>query len=108
MDKQDMLDTIDSLIVSVVSAMDEEVEELVGWELSTMDYTSLQEFFVNNMTDYYRDNPKALNDMLDYKKGIEDTEVVLYWDTDKKDVQPITTRKPSWVENKDEKVDPNA
>ena len=32
------------------------------------------------------------------RKEIEDTDTVLYWDTDKKEVRPVTTRKPSWVD----------
>jgi len=64
-------------------AEEEIIQDLAEWELSTMDYTSLQEFFVNNMMDYYRDNPKALNDMLQYKKECTDPDTVFYWDVEK-------------------------
>jgi hypothetical protein len=63
------------------------LENLVEWELLTMDDTSLQEFFVNNMTNFYKDNPKALGDMLEYMKECTDPDTVFYWDIEKKDEQ---------------------
>lgn len=68
-----------------IDGLDAIVEELVEWELATMDYESLQEFWVNNMTDFYKDNPKALGDMLDYMKECTDPSVDFYWDVEKKD-----------------------
>ena len=52
----------------------EVLEDLVEWELSGMSLDDLQEFFVNNMTDFYRENPQAFKDMLDYKKGIDEVD----------------------------------
>jgi hypothetical protein len=66
---------------------EETILDLVEWELLTMDDTSLQEFFVNNMTNFYKDNPKALGDMLQYKKECTDPDTVFYWDIEKKDEQ---------------------
>jgi hypothetical protein len=66
-----------------IDGLDATIQNLVEWELSTMDYPSLEEFFVNNMMDYYRDNPKALNDMLEYKKDCTDPDTVFYWDVEK-------------------------
>ena len=43
-----------------------EIEELVKWELTTMDYDGLKEFFFNNMSDFYRQDSKAFNDMKIY------------------------------------------
>ena len=54
-----------------------EVKELVEWELASMDYDSLQKFFVNNMTDFYINYKPALEDMLEHKKQYESTEIVL-------------------------------
>jgi len=79
-----MLDTIDSLIVSVVSAMDEEVEDLVGWELSTMDYASLQDFFYEEKRMFYLEHPDAFEDMKIYMQECIDPSVVFYHDVEKK------------------------
>lgn len=78
--------------------LDAIIQDLVEWELKQESQSDLENFFFTKMVFYYTDNPKALDDMLKYRKEIEDTDTVLYWDTDKKDVQPITTRKPSWVD----------
>ena len=77
-----MLDTIDSLIVSVVSAMDEEVEDLVGWELSTMDYASLQDIFYEEKRMFYLEHPDAFEDMKIYMQECIDPSVVFYHDVD--------------------------
>jgi len=79
---------------------DASIDDLVEWELASMDYTSLQEFFYNNMTDYYKDTPKSLDDMLQYKKECTDTDTVFYWDVEKKEILPVTTRNPTWVDEK--------
>ena len=75
---------------------DASIDDLVEWELAGMDYEDLAEYYFKTKMEGYINNPDSLKDMLQYKKGIENTEVVLYWDTDKKDVQPVTTRNPSW------------
>ena len=69
------------LEIASKNRLEETILDVAEWELDSMDYTSLQEFFVNNMMDFYRDNPKALMDMLEYKKGIEDTEIVIDHET---------------------------
>ena len=75
---------------------DASIDEVIEWELAGMDYEDLAEYYFKTKMEGYINNPDSLKDMLQYKKGIENTEVVLYWDTDKKDVQPVTTRNPSW------------
>ena len=60
-----------------IDGMDAIIEDLVEWELSNMDYASLQEFFINNMTDFYKDDSHALELMLEYRKIYTDTEIVL-------------------------------
>ena len=81
-----------------VDGLDAIIEDLIEWELEDMDKEELASRYFTTKKEYYMNNPEALEDMLEYRKQYEDTEVVLYWDTDKKDVQPITTRKPSWVD----------
>ena len=81
-----------------IDGLDAIIEDLIEWELEDMGVEELASFYFNTKKELYKDNPEDLEDMLEYRKQYEDTEVVLYWDTDKKDVQPITTRKPSWVD----------
>jgi hypothetical protein len=73
------------LEIASKNRLEETILNLVEWELATMDYESLQEFWVNNMTDFYKDNPKALGDMLQYMKESTDPSVDFYWDVEKKD-----------------------
>jgi hypothetical protein len=54
-----------------------ETKELVEWELTSMNYSALQEFFVNTKTEFYLNYRPALEDMLEYKKQYENTEIVL-------------------------------
>jgi hypothetical protein len=75
------------LEIASKNRLEETILNLVEWELATMDYESLQEFWVNNMTDFYKDNPKALGDMLEYMKECTDPDTVFYWDIEKKDEQ---------------------
>lgn len=89
-----------------IDGLDAIIEDLIEWELTDMGIEELTSYYFNSKKEQYNENPEDLEDMLEYRKQYEDTEVVLYWDTDKKDVQPITTRKPSWVERKTNKVDP--
>ena len=79
-----------------IDGMDAIIEDLIEWELLSMDMDALESFYLHTKKEQYKNNPEDLEDMLEYRKQYEDTEVVLYWDTDKKDVQPVTTRKPSW------------
>ena len=90
----------ESQTIANKNSLEETILDLAEWELISMDETSLQEFFVNNMVDYYRDTPKALNDMLEYQKECTDTDTVFYWDVDKKEILPVTTRNPTWVDEK--------
>jgi hypothetical protein len=57
--------------------MTEQIEKLVEWELDSMNYSALQEFFINNMIKFYTDNPKAYKDMLSSYNEYMDTEIVL-------------------------------
>jgi len=54
-----------------------ETKELVEWELTSMSYSALQEFFVNTKTEFYLNYRPALEDMLEYRKQYENTEIVL-------------------------------
>ena len=54
-----------------------EMEELVEWELSSMDYPALEDFFIGTMTDFYVANPKAFKDMQAYRNEYIETEIVL-------------------------------
>ena len=53
------------------------IENLIEWELKSYDYEGLKEYFFNTQRDYYLNYRPALEDMLEYKKSIEDTEIVL-------------------------------
>ena len=53
------------------------IESLIEWELGSYDYEGLKEYFFNTQRDYYLNYSPALEDMLEYKKSIEDTEIVL-------------------------------
>ena len=53
------------------------IENLIEWELKSYDYDGLKEYFLNTQRDYYLNYSPALEDMLEYKKSIEDTEIVL-------------------------------
>ena len=57
------------------------IEDLIEWELSGMDYEDLADYYWATKMVKYADNPDSLKDMLEYKKGIEDTEIVLDADT---------------------------
>ena len=72
-----------------IDGLEETIQNLVEWELSTMDYPSLEDYFYEAKIEYYHDNPDGLNDMLQYMKECTDPSIDFYWD----------------VENKDKKVD---
>ena len=55
--------------------LDAIIQDLVEWELKQESQTDLENFFFTKMVFYYTDNPKALDDMLKYRKEIEDTYV---------------------------------
>ena len=50
-----------------------------------MDYTSLQEYYVDAKIEYYHNNPEGLQDMLQYMKECTDPDTVFNWDVEKKD-----------------------
>ena len=61
MDKQDMLDTIDSLI-SCIRGNEQDIDILVEIQLERMPNDELEAYFRNNQTTYYRDNYEDFKD----------------------------------------------
>ena len=61
MDKQDMLDTIDSLI-SCIRGNEQDIDTLVEIQLERMPNDELEAYFRNNQTTYYRDNYEDFKD----------------------------------------------
>ena len=68
-----------------IDGLDAIIQDLAEWELSTMDYTSLEDYFYEAKVEYYHNNPDGLKDMLQYKKELTDTEIVFQWDVQKND-----------------------
>jgi hypothetical protein len=66
-----------------IDGLDAIIQDLVEWELSTMDYTSLQDYYFEAKVEFYLDFPDSLNDMLQYKKECTDPDTVFYWDVEK-------------------------
>ena len=60
-----------------IDGIDAIIEDLIEWELSSMDYKSLQDFFYEEKRQYYWDNPNILELMLEYREEYKDTEIVL-------------------------------
>ena len=56
------------------------IENLIEWELKSYDYDGLKEYFFNTQRDYYLNYRPVLEDMLEYRKQYEDTEIVLRQD----------------------------
>jgi hypothetical protein len=56
------------------------IEGLVEWELDSMGMDELTSFYFNAKIEQYKNNPKDLEDMLEYRKQYEDTEIVLRQD----------------------------
>jgi len=63
MDKQDMLDTIDSLI-SCIRGNEDDIDTLVDQQLESMPDSELEAYFRNNQATYYRSNKSEF--MYDY------------------------------------------
>ena len=61
MDKQDMLDTIDSLI-SCIRGNEQDIDTLVEIQLEGMPNDELEAYFRNNQTTYYRNNYEDFKD----------------------------------------------
>ena len=74
------------LEIASKNRLEETILNLVEWELATMDYESLQEYYIDAKIEYYHNNPEGLQDMLEYKKECTDPDTVFYWDVEKKDV----------------------
>ena len=66
--------------------LEEAILNLAEWELVSMDYTSLQEYYIDAKIEYYHNNPEGLQDMLQYMKECTDPDTVFNWDVEKKDV----------------------
>jgi hypothetical protein len=61
------------------------IHDLAEWELASMDYPSLQEYYIDAKIEYYHNNPEGLQDMLQYMKECTDPDTVFNWDVEKKD-----------------------
>ena len=61
MDKQDILDTIDSLI-SCIRGNEQDIDTLVEVQLERMPNDELEAYFRSNQTTYYRDNYEDFKD----------------------------------------------
>ena len=84
----------------MMSKTKEELDEMytvVQWELESMDYASLQEFFINTVGDFYLNDEVVYQDMLSNYKEYTDTEIVLGEDT-----ELLSTFKASLLEDDDE------
>ena len=60
-----------------IDGLDAIIQDLVEWELSNMDFTSLEDFFIEEKREYYLEYPDALENMLKYREEYKDTETVL-------------------------------
>jgi len=78
------MDDVDKELQKELDTEEKEMQELIEWELTTMDYTSLQDYFYEAKVEYYHNNPDGLKDMLKYKKECTDPSVDFYWDVEKK------------------------
>ena len=57
--------------------LDAIIEDLIEWELEDMDKEELASRYFTTKKEYYKNNPEALEDMLEYRKQYEDTEIEL-------------------------------
>ena len=60
-----------------IDGLDAIIEDLIEWELEDMDKEELASRYFTTKKEYYKDNPEALEDMLEYRRQYEDTEIVL-------------------------------
>jgi hypothetical protein len=74
------------LEIASKNRLEETILNLAEWELVSMDYTSLQEYYIDAKIEYYHNNPEGLQDMLQYMKECTDPDTVFNWDVEKKDV----------------------
>jgi len=68
-----------------LTELEKEIQELVEWELTTMDYQSLQDYFYEEKVEYYIINPDSFNDMKIYMKECIDPSIIFYHDVEKKE-----------------------
>ena len=75
----------ESQTIANKNRLEETILDLAEWELVSMDYTSLQEYYIDAKIEYYHNNPEGLQDMLQYMKECTDPDTVFNWDVEKKD-----------------------
>ena len=75
-----------------VDGLDAIIEDLIEWELEDMDKEELASRYFTTKKEYYMNNPEALEDMLEYRKQYEDTEIVL------ENTPKITNDAEQWTE----------
>jgi len=81
-----------------IDGLDAIIEDLLEWELETMNKEELASRYFNTKREHYKNNLKDLEDMLEYRKEYEDTEIVLEsgidvsWDISK---APIEFKNPN-------------
>ena len=54
---------------------DSTVDDLIAWELSNMSLTALQEFYSEEMKQYFYTYPQLLDNMLMHREEVMETEV---------------------------------
>ena len=60
-----------------IDGLDAIIEDLVEWELSSMDYKSLQDYFFDAKKEHYHNDSESLENMLQYRDEYKNTEIVL-------------------------------
>ena len=60
-----------------IDGLDAIIEDLVEWELEGMNMDALANHYLHTQKKYYHDNPTELEDMLKYRKDIDDWDVVI-------------------------------
>ena len=80
-----------------IDGMDAIIEDLIEWELEDMDKEELASRYFTTKKEHYKNKPEDLEDMLEFRKQYEDTEIVLEsgidvsWDISK---APIEFKNP--------------
>ena len=77
------MDLIDEELKKELDKELKDMQDLVEWELSTMDYTSLQDYFYEAKMEFYTDHPDSYKDMQQYMKECIDPSIDFYWDVEK-------------------------
>ena len=60
-----------------IDGLDAIIEDLIEWELKDMGLEDLISYYYNTKKEAYNNWPDDLEDMLEYRKQYEDTEIVL-------------------------------